>query len=107
MGAPKWHIQRRHFTGSAEAPYSLEISSSNPGYAIVDRGRESRGGGVQLAERRPGWEGLGRQGNPCLIMHQRPLWQRVAAGTAFPPATPVAASSCWNCISSSDPCGSE
>ncbi|MGH0116829.1 UNVERIFIED_CONTAM: hypothetical protein FKN15_019218 [Acipenser sinensis] len=29
---------------------------------------------AQLAERRPGREGLGRQGNPRLTAHQRPLW---------------------------------
>ncbi|MGH0118488.1 UNVERIFIED_CONTAM: hypothetical protein FKN15_016823 [Acipenser sinensis] len=42
-----------------DVPYSREIASSNPGYVT--------------AERCPGREGLGRQGNPRLSAH-RPLW---------------------------------
>ncbi|MGH0168592.1 UNVERIFIED_CONTAM: hypothetical protein FKN15_011674 [Acipenser sinensis] len=40
----------------------------------ADRDREFLGGGAQLAERCPGREGLGRQGNPRLAAHQIPLW---------------------------------
>ncbi|MGH0131630.1 UNVERIFIED_CONTAM: hypothetical protein FKN15_018521 [Acipenser sinensis] len=51
--------------------YSLEIASLN---VTADCDREFLGGGTQLAERCPGREGLGRQGNPRLTAHQRPLW---------------------------------
>ncbi|MGH0136812.1 UNVERIFIED_CONTAM: hypothetical protein FKN15_013329 [Acipenser sinensis] len=40
----------------------------------ADRDREFLGGSAQLAECRPGREGLGRQGNPQFTTHQRPLW---------------------------------
>ncbi|MGH0127926.1 UNVERIFIED_CONTAM: hypothetical protein FKN15_039283 [Acipenser sinensis] len=40
----------------------------------ADRDREFFGGGAQLAERCLGRKGLGRQGNPRLTAHQRPLW---------------------------------
>ncbi|MGH0172977.1 UNVERIFIED_CONTAM: hypothetical protein FKN15_064459 [Acipenser sinensis] len=40
----------------------------------VDRDWEFLGGDAQLAEHCPGREGLGRQGNPRLTAHQRPLW---------------------------------
>ena len=60
--------------GVQDVPYSLEIAGSNPGYVTADRDREFLGGGAQLAERCPGREGLGRQGNPRLTAHQRPLW---------------------------------
>ncbi|MGH0163738.1 UNVERIFIED_CONTAM: hypothetical protein FKN15_071311 [Acipenser sinensis] len=36
-----------------DAPYSLEIASSNPGYVTADRDRGFLGGGAQLAECRP------------------------------------------------------
>ncbi|MGH0152378.1 UNVERIFIED_CONTAM: hypothetical protein FKN15_029515 [Acipenser sinensis] len=60
--------------GVQDAHYRLEITSLNPGYVIADRDREFPGGGAQLAERRPGREGLGRQGNPRFTAHQRTLW---------------------------------
>ncbi|MGH0123025.1 UNVERIFIED_CONTAM: hypothetical protein FKN15_067110 [Acipenser sinensis] len=60
--------------GVQDVPYSLEIAGSNPGYVTADRDREFLGGGTQLAERCPGKEGLGQQGNPRLTTHQRPLW---------------------------------
>ena len=57
-----------------DALYSLGIAGSSPGYVTADRDREFLGGSAQLAERCPGREGLGRQGNPRLTAHQRPLW---------------------------------
>ena len=58
----------------ADALYSLGIAGSSPGYVTADRDWEFLGGSAQLAERCPGREGLGRQGNPRLTAHQRPLW---------------------------------
>ncbi|MGH0126331.1 UNVERIFIED_CONTAM: hypothetical protein FKN15_031554 [Acipenser sinensis] len=58
----------------ADVPNNLEIAGSNPDYVTADRDRKFLGGGAQLAERCPGREGLGRQGNPRLTAHQRPLW---------------------------------
>ncbi|MGH0122141.1 UNVERIFIED_CONTAM: hypothetical protein FKN15_042912 [Acipenser sinensis] len=60
--------------GVQDVPYSLEIAGSNPGYVTANRDWEFLGGGAQLAERCPGREGLGRQGNPRLAVHRRPLW---------------------------------
>ncbi|MGH0156543.1 UNVERIFIED_CONTAM: hypothetical protein FKN15_046714 [Acipenser sinensis] len=57
-----------------DVPYSLEIAGSNPGYVTADCDRGFLGGGAQLAKRRPGTEGLGRQRNPRFTAHQRPLW---------------------------------
>ncbi|MGH0116183.1 UNVERIFIED_CONTAM: hypothetical protein FKN15_074824 [Acipenser sinensis] len=59
--------------GVQDAHYSLEIASSNRGYATADRGWEFPGGGAQLTKRCPGKEGLGRLGNPWLTVHQRPM----------------------------------
>ncbi len=53
---------------------ALEIAGSNPGYVIADHNLGFLGGGTQLAERCPGREALGRQGNPRFTTHQRPLW---------------------------------
>ncbi|MGH0159863.1 UNVERIFIED_CONTAM: hypothetical protein FKN15_047140 [Acipenser sinensis] len=60
--------------GVQDAPYSLEIAGSNPGYVTADHDRGFLGGGAQLAERLPGREGLGQQGNAQFTAHQRPLW---------------------------------
>ncbi|MGH0178456.1 UNVERIFIED_CONTAM: hypothetical protein FKN15_077641 [Acipenser sinensis] len=60
--------------GVQDAPYTLEIAGSNPGYVTADHDRGFLGGGAQLAKRRLGREGLGRQGNPRFTAHQRPLW---------------------------------
>ncbi|MGH0146799.1 UNVERIFIED_CONTAM: hypothetical protein FKN15_008979 [Acipenser sinensis] len=57
-----------------DAPYSLEITDSNPGYSTADRDWGFPGGGAQLAEHHLGREGLGRQGNPQFTAQQRPLW---------------------------------
>lgn len=40
-----------------DAPYSLEVAGSNPGYAIADCGWEFQGGSAQLAEHCPDGEG--------------------------------------------------
>ncbi|MGH0182514.1 UNVERIFIED_CONTAM: hypothetical protein FKN15_009711 [Acipenser sinensis] len=59
---------------SGASSKGLEIAGSNPGYVIADTDRGFLVGGAQLAESRPGREGLGRQGNPRFTTHQRPLW---------------------------------
>ncbi|MGH0153107.1 UNVERIFIED_CONTAM: hypothetical protein FKN15_024323 [Acipenser sinensis] len=64
----------RALLGMQDASYSLENAGSHPGYAIADRDRGFPGGGAQLAERRLGREGLGRQGNPQFTVRQGPLW---------------------------------
>ncbi|MGH0144335.1 UNVERIFIED_CONTAM: hypothetical protein FKN15_002826 [Acipenser sinensis] len=73
-GLPSGASNKSAPRGVQYVPYSLEIAGSNPGYVTADRDREFLGGGAQLAERYPGREGLGRQGNPRLTAHQRPLW---------------------------------
>ncbi|MGH0126659.1 UNVERIFIED_CONTAM: hypothetical protein FKN15_021181 [Acipenser sinensis] len=40
--------------GVQDLPFSFEVASSNPGYVIADRGRESPEGGAHLAKRCPG-----------------------------------------------------
>lgn len=50
--------------GVQVAPYSLEIAGSNPGYITADHDRGFLGGSAQLAECRPGREGLDRRGTP-------------------------------------------
>ncbi|MGH0149635.1 UNVERIFIED_CONTAM: hypothetical protein FKN15_029478 [Acipenser sinensis] len=68
------HCSKGAPRGVQDVSYSLEIASSNPGYVTADHDREFLGGSAQLAERCLGREGLGRQGNPRLTAHQRPLW---------------------------------
>ncbi|MGH0150598.1 UNVERIFIED_CONTAM: hypothetical protein FKN15_024757 [Acipenser sinensis] len=72
QGLPSGTSSKGAPRGVQDVPYSLEIAGSNPGYVTADR--EFLGGGAQFAERCPGREGLGRQGNPRLTAHQRPLW---------------------------------
>ena len=66
IGLPSGASSKGAPRGVQDVPYSLEIAGSNPGYVTADRDREFLGGGAQLAERCPGREGLGRQGNPRL-----------------------------------------
>ncbi|MGH0120880.1 UNVERIFIED_CONTAM: hypothetical protein FKN15_014064 [Acipenser sinensis] len=56
--------------GVQDAPYSLEIASSNPSYATADRGREVPGSGVQLAKRCPGGVGVRLAGES--LAHRTP-----------------------------------
>ncbi|MGH0138192.1 UNVERIFIED_CONTAM: hypothetical protein FKN15_066743 [Acipenser sinensis] len=74
QGLPSGASSKGAPCGVPDVPYSLEIAGSNPGYVTADLDREFLGGGAQLAERYPGREDLGRQGNPRLTAYQRPLW---------------------------------
>ncbi|MGH0170924.1 UNVERIFIED_CONTAM: hypothetical protein FKN15_005842 [Acipenser sinensis] len=54
-----------------DASYSLEIAGSNPGYVAADRDQGFLEGSAQLAERCPGRDRLGRQGNPRFTVSNR------------------------------------
>ncbi|MGH0146760.1 UNVERIFIED_CONTAM: hypothetical protein FKN15_037571, partial [Acipenser sinensis] len=54
LGLPSGASGKGSLSGVQDAPYSLEVAGSSPGYSIADRRQELPGGGAQLAERRPG-----------------------------------------------------